>query len=184
MNNVMLDLETMDTAATAAITAIGAVKFDLVTGEIGETFYRKISLQSSIDRGLTVSGSTIQWWLKQNEQARLEMAEEGISLPDALWEFALYIGAERSLEDDHDWVKSTAKIWGNGAAFDNAILAYAYSKVKLDLPWNFWNDRCYRTLKEVRPEVELVREGTHHNALDDAISQAKHLCRVVSYMRA
>lgn len=47
----------------------------------------------------------------------------------------------------------------------------------LEQPWAFWNDRCYRTLK-ARSELKIARTGTHHNALDDAKSQALHLITI------
>lgn len=164
-NDVMIDLETMDNKPTAAITAIGAVWFNKETGEILKEFYRKVDLQTSMDIGLTVSASTIQWWLKQGEEARLEMVKDGDSIWNVLAEFA----------QEFD---GTEEVWGNGASFDNAILANAYSKVELDLPWKFWNDRCYRTVKTMHPDVKLERVGTFHNALDDAKSQANHLIAI------
>lgn len=160
--DVMIDLETMDSKPTAAITAIGAVWFDKVTGVIDKEFYIKVDLQSSMDFGLSVSASTIQWWLKQADAPRLEMAKEGVDIDNALNIFRQnFSGSE--------------EVWGNGASFDNAILANAFSKVGFDLPWKFWNDRCYRTVKTMYPDIKLVRLGDLHNALDDAKSQAIHL---------
>lgn len=164
--HVMLDLETMDSKPTAALTAIGAVEFDINTGAVLSDFYVKVNLQSSMDAGLTVSGSTINWWLVQNEQARTEMAKEGTPIRDALAQFAA-------------WINPDAEVWGNGAAFDNAILANAYAKTGIAQPWKFWNDRCYRTIKSMHPDVKLERLGTYHNALDDARSQAVHLATIL-----
>ena len=75
---VMLDLETMSTSSSAAIVSIGAVKFD-PHGKIGDfgdpanaeykPFYCTVELTSCIDAGLHVSGSTIEWWLKQENDA-------------------------------------------------------------------------------------------------------------------
>ena len=45
--------------------------------------------------------------------------------------------------------------------------------------WPYRNNRCYRTLKGLLPAIELERSGTHHNALDDAITQARHLQKIV-----
>jgi inhibitor of KinA sporulation pathway (predicted exonuclease) len=46
----------------------------------------------------------------------------------------------------------------------------------MQAPWKFYNDRCYRTLKAMYPHIKMPkRTGTHHNALDDAISQVNHL---------
>lgn len=164
MADVMVDLETMDNKPTSAITAIGAVVFDVKSGLQSE-FYVKVDLQSSIDAGLTVSGDTVNWWLTQNEQARTEMAKKGIPLTEALQLFA-------------EWLPTGTKLWGNGASFDNAILSHAYAKVGKEQPWKFWDDRCYRTLKGMYPNIKLDRQGTYHNALDDAKSQAEHFIKI------
>jgi exodeoxyribonuclease VIII len=76
------------------------------------------------------------------------------------------------------WLPNDCKLWGNGASFDNAILANAYAALKMEQPWAFWNDRCYRTIKAMHPKQKQQHLGTHHNALDDAISQAEHLIAI------
>ena len=74
-----------------------------------------------------------------------------------------------------------AHIWGNGAAFDNVVLASAFRATGMQVPWAFWNDRCYRTVKSLFSNVKLKRSGTHHNALDDAVTQAKHLLEIAEH---
>lgn len=165
MRDLMVDLETMDNKPTSAIVSIGAVFFDK-TG-IGAQFYKRVDLQSCINSGLTVSGDTIMWWLKQSDQARLELARPAEEL-------------RQVLEDLHKFMvkhcdRKNLRVWGNGASFDNAILQNAYSVTQMPLPWEFWNDRCYRTLKAMYPGVKLQRSGDYHNALDDAKSQANHM---------
>jgi exodeoxyribonuclease VIII len=170
MADVMVDLETMDSKGTAALTAIGAVVFDL-NGALLQEFYVKVDLQSSIDAGMTVSGNTINWWLTQNEQARTEMAKKGIPLAQALDDFT-------------QWLPKGSKIWGNGASFDNAILSHAYTLTGKTQPWKFLDDRCYRTVKNMHPSVTLQRQGTFHNALDDAKTQAQHLIEIFKSRKA
>jgi DNA polymerase III epsilon subunit-like protein len=182
MQHVMVDLETMDSSPTAAIAAIGAVYMDLNTGELGKTFYEKVDLQSSMDLGLTVSADTIQWWLKQNDAARFEMTQSGESIMRALNRFSDFIGGKWVFDETDgigSFVPSDVRVWGNGASFDNAVLANAYAKCGKSRPWQYYNDRCYRTIKNMYPHVVLERSGTHHNALDDAISQAKHLVNII-----
>jgi DNA polymerase III epsilon subunit-like protein len=164
MADVMVDLETMDSAGTAAITAIGAVSFDF-NGSIISEFYVKVDLQSSMDAGCTVSGATINWWLTQNEQARTEMATKGIPLSRALDQFS-------------EWLPKGTKLWGNGASFDNTILSHAYKSTGKEQPWKFWDDRCYRTIKNLYPSITLERQGTYHHALHDAKTQAEHLIKI------
>jgi len=69
-------------------------------------------------------------------------------------------------------------VWGNGANFDNVILAEAYRRLDMKLPWHFTQDRCFRTIKSKYWYVDMVRTGTHHNAAGDAMSQANHLIRL------
>jgi exodeoxyribonuclease VIII len=157
----MLDLETLDNGPTAAIVAIGAVMFDHTGTDHLNTFYSPVRVQSSIDAGLTVNGSTIERWMEQSDAARAVFSEHAPQLAEILQNFA-------------DWLPGHCKLWGNGASFDNAILSNAYRAVGHIQPWAFWDDRCYRTAVA---GVTVKREqlGTHHNALDDARSQAEHL---------
>lgn len=65
MSDIMVDLETLGTTADAVILSIGAVKFDLVSGQIDdEGFYASISVESSLNRKRRISEDTLLWWFK------------------------------------------------------------------------------------------------------------------------
>lgn len=70
-------------------------------------------------------------------------------------------------------------MWGNGVDFDNVILRNAYDAVSIEPFWKHWNNRCVRTIVElgrnagIDPKKTLQFEGDQHNALADAIHQAK-----------
>lgn len=164
---VMLDLETLGNKPGSVIVAIGAVKF--ANGEILDSFYERVDAESCVAAGLKLDVSTVLWWLTQSDAARLEITKPGQLLTAVLIRFAAWIG-------DKD-----AEVWGNGAAFDNALLAAAYDATATPRPWKFSNDRCYRTAKNLRPDVPMARSGTHHNALDDAESQARHLMAMLCF---
>ena len=164
MNKVMLDLEAMGNGSNAAIIAIGAVRFDK---DITDKFYHVIDLQSSVDAGMEIDASTVLWWMKQSDEARSHFSADGVSLQEALLAFS-------------SWVGDDAEVWGNGASFDNTILSNAYRLTKIEQPWKFWNDRCYRTLKSMNKHINLERLGTYHCAVDDAESQARHLIKILS----
>jgi len=166
MIDIMLDLETMGKGNNAAIAAIGAVNFDLTTGEIGEGFYEVVDLESSVAAGGVMDVSTVLWWMQQSDTARAEFKREGKHIQVALVLFQEYL---RSFKDE-------VSIWGNGAVFDNVILKSAYDRGHLTVPWKFWNDRCYRTMRAMLPKVTLPEiAGTHHRAIDDARWQAQYL---------
>ena len=159
-NRVMVDIETMGNGPLSAIVAIGAVRFT-ETGIVDE-FTINVDLRSSIASGMECDPDTILWWLKQDDHARASICEKGVSLGCALEAFA-------------NWIGSHAEVWGNGADFDNVILATAYRLCGMKQPWHYTANRCYRTVKNLRPDVEMDRTGVAHNALDDARSQALHL---------
>lgn len=168
--HVMLDLETMGNGANSAIIAIGAVAFDDMG--INSRFYEQVSLASCVSIGLECDTSTIMWWMQQGNEARSAFIgnDNAGHIRGVLARFAKWFVDVGGIE-----------VWGNGAAFDNAILSNAYRKSGTVQPWKFWNDKCYRTIKGLHPDVSLERFGTHHNALDDAESQAKHLCKIFGW---
>lgn len=163
MQHVMLDLETLGTRPGDIVLSIGAVKFDADAG-LGEEFYLTIDAESCKAAGLRAQKSTLEWWAKQSPEAREAAFKGEFSLNVALTKFSMWMPP---LDD--------AVVWGNGANFDNALLAAAYRAMKMDTPWKFWNDRCYRTISAMFLRSRVERVGTHHNALDDAKTQALRL---------
>lgn len=188
MKHIMIDLETMDNRPTAAIVAIGAVAFDPATSEVDTdcAFYINVDLQSSLDAGLTVSGSTVNWWLQQSEAAREEITAPGERLEMALFEFSQWLDRYNvaACGPHDDALAHHLNIWGNGSDFDNVILANAYHATEKLVPWGPYRNRCYRTLKKLAPVIQLERVGTHHNAVHDAISQAHHAVRLLQHLEA
>lgn len=172
MDNVMVDLETVGTKAGCGILSIGAVSFAPYAPpphDTGERFYTVVDLASCEELGLNTEQGTLDWWEKQSAEARkvLELARgsaDALALAEALERFNDYLSQ----------FGPDVKVWGNGSDFDNAILAVCYDVAGVKPAWKFWNNRCYRTLKSFLPDLKLERTGTHHDALDDAVSQAYH----------
>lgn len=164
MKHLVVDLETLGTVPGCVILSIGAVFFD--ENGLGAEFYKVINKRSCEEAGLLVNQDTVDWWNKQSMDATqvLRDAETSVdTLASVLEEFNAFIKQDTGV-----------KVWGNGADFDNPILAKAYEAVGVKQGWLPYNGRCYRTLKNIAPGPKLVRVGTYHNALDDAKSQALH----------
>ncbi len=172
MCDVMLDLETMGNGPNAAIVAIGAVAFNPSTNSIDDKFYTPVDLESSVKAGGVMDPSTVLWWMQQSDAARSLFSKQGIPLETAIKDFSCWLG-KIALRDD-------IRMWGNGSDFDNVILSSAYRSLGIPLPWNFWSNRCYRSIKSLHPEIKMQRTGTHHNALNDAESQALHLMAILN----
>jgi hypothetical protein len=172
MKNIMVDLETLGKGSDAVIVAIGAVAFD-ETG-LGSTFYTNVDPQSCVDVGMKIDAGTVMWWMGQSDAARKALATKGRLITDALNDFAEFIG---------NCAGAQAEVWGNGATFDNVILANAYTLAGVGRPWGYRNDRCYRTMHAMYPKIVTENVGTAHNALDDAIYQARVMSQILAHIK-
>ncbi|TXV06690.1 3'-5' exonuclease [Klebsiella michiganensis] len=177
--HVMVDLETMGKKHNAPIVAIGAVVFDPATGSIGESFYKVVCLESSVNWGAVIDPSAVIWWLKQSSEARSAIVnDDAIPLQDALLQFREFVS------DNVAGGSKKAQVWGNGASFDNSILRSSYDCIAEDYPWEYWNDRDVRTMVELGqaisfdPKTTIPFEGSRHNALADAIHQALYVSAI------
>jgi hypothetical protein len=168
MENVMVDLETLGQTPGCVILSIGAVGFD--PSGLGKEFYAVVSTADCKKAGLFTDPDTIEWWDKQSPAAQevrrqADDRKQSMPLKTALDGFNMFLQG----------FAPNTKIWGNGSDFDNAILASAYRAAGRQLGWKFWNNRCFRTVKNMAPKsIEPAREGTYHHALDDAKHQALH----------
>lgn len=178
MNHVMIDLETWGARSGCALGAIGAVFFD--AGGLREEFYVRVELKSCLEVGLKMDPDTVLWWMQQSKEAQAQMCDPKLSrlaigaALGQLSDFLIMTCLQSAKAED------TLRVWGNGASFDNPILVCAYEAAGMNAPWRFWNDRCYRTIKSMYPAVKMPRTGVHHNAIDDAKSQALHLMEIAS----
>lgn len=181
MMHCMVDLETMGNDSDAAIVQIGATAFDPgdPVHSYVDTFAENVSLESSLKAGMTVTASTILWWLTQPDNARRSLVDpEPKSLSRVLHEFA-------------NWYRANgcSALWSH-ATFDPVILATAYRLVGKPMPWHYRDARDLRTKFADYPEVvadSYQRHGlwrTRHVAIHDAILQTLVLKDVLAYQRA
>jgi hypothetical protein len=164
---VMIDLETMGVESNSVICSIGAVKFDITKSSFKDSvldeFYCTVDALDCKRHGLVFTQTTLDWWAKQDPQTLKLLRKDNVSLMEALERFSKWYGGK------------SLPTWGNGAAFDNVILENAYKAVGLTRPWLPWDDRCYRTIKNLLSTKPPARGGTYHNALDDSRFQTQHL---------
>lgn len=179
MNNIMLDLETMGKGSNAAIVSIGAVFFNPLTGELGDQFYKRIWLESAAKYG-ELDASTVAWWLGQSDEARAEINHnDSVGLNGAIRGFSKFV------INNTKGSFTYTRVWGNGCTFDNVIIANAYKQLKLQKPWSYAGDMDVRTIVELGrkllnfdPKKDMPFEGEKHNALADAIHQAKYVSAI------
>jgi len=170
LRHLMVDIETMGTNPGCALLSIGAVEFDIETGATGREFYAPISLQSNSIIGLEYDADTILWWMNQSDDARklIFSIDDKITVNEALINFRFFLNTiEYSL-------------WGNSVRFDLGILAEAYNRAHIKIPWNTKKEMDVRTLVAFNPELKQNQkfEGILHNPIDDCKHQIKYCTEI------
>lgn len=165
--NIMVDTETLGVSYNAVVCTIGAVRFDLdgpVDQEFEDTFYVTIDAKDSVDKGLVIDQSTLDWWgHAERKEAFKELRKNNIPLVDAYEKFTEWHG------------KNTKQpIWANSPSFDLVLMDSGYKAAGLERPWLPWFERDYRTVKNLI-SVKLPKRTGAHKAVDDAKYQARHL---------
>jgi len=176
-NHIMVDLETLSLQKNALILSIGAVRFN--SEGLYDTFYKVVDMESCVEHGMHIDEKTVKWWEKQNPEAKKEFENrKGMHIRNALIEFRSYVFDVPSHIENMPYY-----IWGNGAAFDNAILETAFDLTRVE-PLDFKSHCCFRTMntffRKNIPDIE--RSGVYHNAKDDAVYQAKKLMLINNNM--
>lgn len=163
MIDLMLDLETWGKAPGCAIRSIGAATFDLRGGPIGEKFYVNVTDASCVEAGLLMDPETVKWWESQGEVAKSAFTSQPqVPIKEALESFIQFFRKTNSV-----------RVWAQGASYDPPVIEAALRAVGLPTPWKFWDVCDTRTcylINRFDPRT-VKREGTHHNALEDACHQ-------------
>lgn len=198
MTSVMLDLETWGTTPGSDIRSIGAVVFDPIAGTLGETFYQNVENPhvagvdvkqngfgfddtSGVWRRfkLTRDPKTVQWWSEQSEEARAALTKDVVDLDEGLIGFGIWLNYVLMVH--HGFAKpgfdphTHLRIWAHGPTFDVSLLGHVYTVCGAPIPWHYRAPRDTRTILEAAgmdPVYGIPKNGTWHNALDDAKNQA------------
>jgi len=200
--DIMLDIETFGVGTHAAIVQIGAVAFN-ADGDNPTLNHTPESLEAS-GQGLRIcvdlsrsrhpgvlNASTVEWWLKQSDEARsavlghqpegqrgLAMSER-MPLGEALETLSLWIAQV-------SYGRNSVRLWSNGPTFDEMIVRQAYERYGLDFHKvvSFRQSRCCRTMFDLAVSMgwrpKEAAEGrsediTKHDGLGDAVFQARSL---------
>lgn len=164
---VMVDIETLGTGPTSVVLSIGVFSPQF-------TFHEYVDIDSQLTYGAQVNAGTILWWMKQREETRLrQTAAIRVHISAALRNLCIAF-QQASLPDGYT-------VWSNGASFDLPILRWHADRIGHDLPWEYWQERCYRTERAGVPrdrrdaiDAEVTRilgKTVAHDALEDANRQ-------------
>lgn len=174
--HLMIDLESLGTKANTAVLSMGAVTFNQL-GVIAE-IYTVPSLKFQLQKTTrAVDADTLHWWMNQDDRAKKvfsESMESSLTVQGLCSELSVFI--DKFVKNKKDLI-----VWSNGAGFDVPIIEHMLQYSGLEIPWKFWNIRCYRTLKSLFPiENHVKKAEVKHNALDDAKFQAACVMKFLS----
>jgi hypothetical protein len=174
--HLMLDFETLGSAADTIVVSLGAVAFNKGGIVNKKLFHFDLEEQARLGRSFT--GDTLAWWMRQSQEARAVFNSKETKLPLELF----FLEFENFVDDALTRVgekRDELKPWGKGANFDISILESLYrekhTKFAAGIPWKFWNVWCFRTFAALTgcEKLHARPHGTHHNALEDAEYQAR-----------
>lgn len=165
--DIMIDLETLGTKSHCVVVSLGACLFDISKGQLGPTFYMICTIQDQLDKGRKIDADTLKWWFSQSDAAKKVFNDKSAPTLQVLNTFSQWIGANVPTKRDR-------KVWGNGSTFDISIMESLFDSYNVECPWNFSSVMDLRTYRRfIGNNAKIEKQGVAHNALDDAISQAK-----------
>jgi len=168
-NDVMLDIESLDTSPNCVILTIGAVRFDPKGMGVVERLELRPTIEEQTEiHNRIISDATLQWWSSQSPEAIEEaMGDRG------------RISFKECMEILYQFCWNRRAVWSNGAGFDVVACETAMRQTLSDrpnpIPWPFYTVRDTRTLYEIAG-VSLkdakYKTRTTHKAVEDAEHQA------------
>lgn len=200
--DVMVDLETLGTAPDGVMLSIGLVRFDVETGYVGGEWQWHLDVIDQVDAGLRLDPGTAMWWMhpdrrpavdallaarQVNRHSRLDEALDGVVAAIRGWGCQVWkSGADQIQYDIPGSGVPVERIWARGPQFDLTILGSAYRARRRQTPWDYWQERDVRTLLEAvqwltgrrldrEPRPEAAGPRVEHDALSDALEQARHV---------
>ena len=162
----MIDLETLGNTPDTVVLSMGAVLFNQKGQTAAAEWFFNYGAQLKAKR--SVDAYTLQWWTKQGDafpgllstcMARGRMAK------DVFTDFRAWLDKNAGPN------QAELIVWSKGANFDVPIVENMMGLVGVQVPWKFWNVRCYRTLHTIWGLQEKPN-AKKHDALSDAITQA------------
>lgn len=179
MKHLMINLEAMDENATAAITAIAGIFFDPESGEIGKTFYRRISLEDAMNNGGTVSAKAIEWWLRQHSVVRCQLLDDDCQdIELAICDFYSFVTENAD--------PTVVKVWSKCPSLQASVLRHALNKFTGPC-YAYGNEQSVTTIIELAETLGLnmktiIPYGLVHNAYNNAMNDIQIISYVSMYL--
>ena len=195
--NLMIDIETLDTAPTnkAVVVSVGMVKFNLFDEDTWETIesepersaYWVLPIAPQVTLGRTIGSSTLLWWINQIRTGHPDAAEIFSPLAQR-WD----IESNRFKDVERDMIYKVQKMhaftygedlygWAKPAHFDLPKIETLFTDFGFEFPIPWYRYKCMSAVKAVGAVLEIPRPkfrtkgNVNHHALWDAKEQVLEL---------
>jgi hypothetical protein len=165
-NDIMIDIESLNTTPNCVILTIGAVRFDPKGNGIAERLELRPTIEDQTEiYNRSINEDTLRWWGTQSEAAQEEAMGD--------WGRTSF---SECMETLYKFCWNRRAVWSNGAGFDCIVMEDAWRQTSdkpNPIPWPFWTVRDTRTLYEVAGvSLKDDKHITTHKAVEDAEHQA------------
>lgn len=166
-DQIHVDVESLSTKRRAQLLSIGAAFCDA-------EFYIEIDTSLYPQDGTFITDeATLKWWA---DRGGFTPSTDPVSPLAAVSAFSHWA---RRMTEGLEWFE----VWANSPSFDCEKLRYHYDQFNLTTPWEFWQERCVRTVKNLGKSLHLnvpeVKTVAHH-ALADARDQQRTVDSVIT----
>jgi len=181
--HIMVDIETTGVEAGSGIWQIGAVVMDECLHTQPHTFLMTVNpvLVLAADSKYTSSVDTLLWQLQKNSD-NWAFALEQSPVEGSSWGFT---PTKSMLVNLCDWLMgfnyAEIELYSRGS-FDFQLLRAAFAIEGLTCPWKYYQENDQRTLSKWT-SYNRETASPSHNALDDAIQQAKVIMHLLETLK-
>lgn len=183
--HVMIDTETLGVSSRSAILQLSAVPFSLEAPtyalEENLVFDRHVKLDG---QHRLIDGGTIMWWLQQSDEARQRIVSGqkiARELHDVLQDLCYWFRYCVCQQGNRE----LTGVWAHGATFDIALLHDAFEHCGLTPPWGYRLPRDTRSVFAlVGGAPDVPRVGVLHDAVSDAVTQARQVQVAIELLRS
>ncbi len=176
MYELMFDLETLDTKPSAVVLSVGVVIWETVFNpqidglryDIAERFLRVLDIQEQLNRGRTVSQSTLLWWQQQDPTARAEAFNpERESVSVVLHDLRRLVDQYFNKGSGYKGIKASGykginRFWASPSTFDFPIWDDLAMAFHAQTPWKYNQKYDVRTVVQ---EANLSAKNHFDGAL-------------------
>ena len=164
MIHLMFDIETLGTTPDSVVLSVAAIRFNPVTGWIGESQEWLLDTEEQSELGRRMDEDTMAWWSKQDPVIVERMFSDlgRVSLSQFASEF-------KKLANNCD------AIWAHGVTFDVGIIEHLMKQIGVSVPWSYGKVHDSRTLFSVFGDTRPKNRDQAHDALADCAYQIQGL---------